>query len=142
MAKFLTEIGDVVEIDAEVIARAINLCGEFDEFRVYSNDRIIHVESTERPRCVGYVTVDATGVLDAREISDDEVVELSQAWVGDWDCRTGREWGAKSVDDFIRAVARQVTEDNAPEDVSDMPISILAPGRHVVIVSGRVGDFI
>lgn len=141
MTKFLTEYDEVVEINADMIKQAIDLCvGEDDEFRVYSNNRTVHRESHERFKG-GYVTVDASGILDAREIDDAEVVKLSNAWVGDMDCGTGNEQGVTAADEFLRVVARQVTEECRGSDVSDMPISILAPGG-IVVASGMVGDFI
>lgn len=142
MSKFITEIGDVVEISADVIARAVEMAGEFDEFRVYSSGRIIDVESTERPRDA-FVTVDATGVLDAREIDDAEIVKLSTAWFGDMDCGTGSDYAVTTADDFMRAVVEQINSDLIDYRISpDMPISIIAPGRHVVVARGKVGDFI
>lgn len=143
MAKFLTECDEVVEIDVETIARAIELCEEDgDEFFVFENGRIVHVESCEHFCNLGYVTVDASGVTDAREISDAELVALSHGWVGDLDFLTGAEQGVTTADGFMRAIAKQVSEDSAPEDVSEMTISILAPGRRVVVAEGKVGAYL
>ena len=143
MAKFLTEYDEVVEINAETIARAIELCEEDgDEFLVYENGRIVHVESHERFHGLGYVTVDASGVTDAREIGEDELVKLSHGWVGDLDYLTGADLGVTTADGFLRAVAKQVSEDSGFEDASNLTISVLAPGRRVVVAEGKVGAYL
>lgn len=143
MAKFLTEYDEVVAIDTDTIARAIEQCEEDgDEFRVYENGRIVHVESHERFHGLGYVTVDASGVTDAREIDEAEMVTLSHGWVGDLDFLTGAEQGVATADGFMRAIATQVSEDSGFEDVSNMTISILAPGRRVVVAEGKVGAYL
>ncbi|PWC92951.1 hypothetical protein [Azospirillum sp. TSO5] len=146
MAKFLTEYDEVVVIDPETVARAIELCEEDGDeeggFLVYENGRIVHAESHERFHGLGYVTVDASGVTDAREIDEAELITLSHGWVGDLDYLTGAEQGVTTADGFMRAIAKQVSQDSAPEDVSEMTISILAPGRRVVVAEGRVGAYL